>query len=176
MFESGKVIKSQHIIIIIIINFVLEANSEKSKYVVVSLEQYAGQYHNIKMGNNSFERLEQLKYLETTPMNQNSIYEKIKSRCESGSACHNSVQNLSSSSFLSKGIKIKVHRTLIVPVVLCGCAAWSLTLREERKLKVFENRVLRQILGLKRDEVIGSGENCIATGLMLCTPYQILFG
>ena len=54
-------------------------------------------------------------------------------------------------------MKIKIYRTLILPVVLYGCAAWSLTLREEHRPKVFENRVLRQIyvLGLKRDEVIG---------------------
>ena len=80
-------------------------------------------------------------------MNQNYIFEEIKSRWKSGSACHNSVQNLSSSSFLSKGIKIKVYRTIILPVVLYECAAWSLTLREEHKLKVLENRVLRQIPG-----------------------------
>jgi len=111
--------------------------------VVVSLEQHAGQYHNIKVGNNSFERLEQFKYLETTLMNQKSIYEEIKSRWKSGSACQNSVQNLSCSSFLSKGIQIKIYRTLILRVVLYECAAWSVTLREEHRLKVLENRVLR---------------------------------
>jgi len=56
---------------------------------------------------------------------------------------------------LSKNIKIKIYRTLILPVVLCGCETWSLTLREERRLRVFENRVLRRIFGLKRDEVTG---------------------
>ena len=70
--------------------------------MAVSQEQHAGQYHIIKVGNNSSERLEKLKYLETTLMNQNSIYEEIKSRWKSWNACHNLVQNLSSSSFLSK--------------------------------------------------------------------------
>ena len=52
-------------------------------------------------------------------------------------------------------LKIKVYRTVILPVVLYGCETWSLTLREERKLRVFENRVLRRIFGLRRDEVTG---------------------
>ena len=65
------------------------------------------------------------------------------------------MQNLLSSSLLSKNIKIKIHRTIILPVVLYGCETWSLTLREERRLRVFENRVLRRIFGPKRDEVTG---------------------
>ena len=52
-------------------------------------------------------------------------------------------------------LKIKIYRTIILPVVLYGCETWSLTLREERRLRVFENRVLRRIFGPKRDEVTG---------------------
>ena len=63
--------------------------------------------------------------------------------------------NLLSSSLLSKNIKIKMYRTIIFPVVLYGCKSWSLTLREERRLRLFENRVLRRIFGPKRDEVTG---------------------
>jgi len=55
----------------------------------------------------------------------------------------------------SKDVKIKTNRTLILPVVVYGCETWSLTLREERRLRVFKNRVLRRIFGSKRDEVIG---------------------
>jgi len=66
-----------------------------------------------------------------------------------------SVQNLSSSSLLSKNLKIKIYRTIILPVVLYGCETRSLALREERMLRVFENRVLRRIFGPKRDEVTG---------------------
>jgi hypothetical protein len=65
------------------------------------------------------------------------------------------VQNLLSSSLLSKNVKIKIYRNIILPVVLYGCETWSLTLREESRLRVFENRVLRRILGPKRDEVTG---------------------
>ena len=73
----------------------------------------------------------------------------------SDNACCHSVQNLLSSSLLGKNIKIKIYRTIILRVVLYGCETWSLTLREERKLRVFENRVLRRIFGPKRDEVTG---------------------
>ena len=79
----------------------------------------------------------------------------IKSRLRLGNACYHSVQNLLSCRLLSKNLKIKIYRTIILPVVLYGCETWSLTLREERKLRVFENRVLRKIFGPRRDEVRG---------------------
>jgi len=63
------------------------------------------------------------------------------------------VQNVLSSSLLSKNLKIKINRTIILPVVLYGCETWSLTLREESRLRVFENSVLRRIYGLRRDDV-----------------------
>jgi hypothetical protein len=63
------------------------------------------------------------------------------------------MQNLLSSNLLSKNLKIKIYRTIILPVVLNGCETWSLTLREERRLRVFENRVLRRVFGPKREEV-----------------------
>jgi len=69
--------------------------------------------------------------------------------------CCHSVQNILSSSLLSKNIKIKIYRTVILPVVLYGCETWSLILREGRRLRVFENRVLRRVFGAKRDEVTG---------------------
>jgi hypothetical protein len=61
------------------------------------------------------------------------------------------VQDLLSSSLLFKNTKIKIYRTIILPVVLYGCETWSLTLREEHRLRVFENRVVRRIFGPKRD-------------------------
>ena len=65
------------------------------------------------------------------------------------------MQILLSSSLLSKNVKIKIYRTTVLHVVLYGCETWSLTLREERRLRVFENGVLRRIFGLKSDEVTG---------------------
>ena len=84
-----------------------------------------------------------------------SMPEEIKSRLRSGSAYYHSVQNLLSSRLLSKNLKIKIYRTIILPVVFYGCETWSLTLREERKLRVSENIVLRRIFGPRRDEVTG---------------------
>jgi hypothetical protein len=97
----------------------------------------------------------QFKYLGTTVTNQNLIQEEIKSRLNSGNACYHSVQNLLSSQFLSKNLKIRIYKTIILSVVLYGCETWSLTLKEEHRLGVFENRVLRRIFGPKRDEVTG---------------------
>jgi hypothetical protein len=97
----------------------------------------------------------QFKYLGTTVTNQNLIQEEIKRRLNSGNACYHSVQNLLSSRLLSKYLKIRIYKTIILSVVLYGCETWSLTLREEHKLRVFENRVLRRIFGPKRDEVTG---------------------
>jgi hypothetical protein len=94
--------------------------------------------------------VEQFRYLGTTLTNQNYIQEEIKSRLKSGNACYHSVQNFLSSSLLSKNIKMKIQRTIILPVVLYGCETWSLTFREECRL-----RVLKRVFGPKRDEVIG---------------------
>ena len=78
--------------------------------------------------------------------------------------------------FAIQKLKIKIYRTIILPVFLYGCETWSLTLREERGLRVFENRVLRRVFGPKRDEVTGNGENYIMKILVICTPYCILCG
>ena len=75
----------------------------------------------MKTDNSSFERVEEFRYLETTLTNQKSIQEEIQSRLKSGNACYHSVQNHLSSSLLFKTLKIKVFRTIILPVVLYGC-------------------------------------------------------
>jgi hypothetical protein len=86
-------------------------------------------------------------------INQNLIEEEIQRRLNSGNACYHSVQNLLSSRVLFKNIKIRMYTAIILPVVLYGCETWSLALREERRLRMFENRVLRRIFGTKRNEV-----------------------
>jgi hypothetical protein len=95
------------------------------------------------------------KYLGATLMDQNCIHEEIRSRLNLGNAWYHAVQNLLSSCLLSINVKIKIYRTIILPVVLYGCETYSLTLREEHRLRVFENRVLRRIFGPKRDKVTG---------------------
>jgi len=93
--------------------------------------------------------VQHFKYLGTTLTDQNSIQEENKSKLKSGNACYHSVQNLLSSSLLSKNLKIKIYITIILPVVLYGWETWSLIVREERRLRVLENRVLKRILGLR---------------------------
>jgi len=109
----------------------------------------------VRIDNSIFERVEEFKYLGTTLINQNSIQEEIKKRLRSGNACYHSVQSLLSSRLLSKKLKTKIYRTIILSVVLYGYEAWSLRAREERKLSVFENIVLSRIFGPRRDEVTG---------------------
>jgi len=110
--------------------------------------------------NSTFERVEEFKYLGTILTNQNSIAEEIKCRLRSGNSCYYSVQNLLSYRLLTKNLnlKIKIYRTIILLAVLYGCETCSLTLREERKLRMFENMVLRRIFGPRRDEVTGGME------------------
>ena len=107
-------------------------------------DQNAGRIQSVRTDNSTFDRVEGFKYLGTNLTNKNSVAEEIKSRLRSGNACYHSMQNLLSSKLLSKNLKIKIYRTIILPVVLYGCETWSLTLREERKLRVFENMVLRR--------------------------------
>jgi hypothetical protein len=115
----------------------------------------------------------QFKYLGTTVTNQNLINEEIKRRLNSGNACYHSVQNLLSSRQLSKTVKIRICKTIILPVVLYEWEILSLTVREEHRLRVFENRVLRKIFGQKRVEVIGVRRKRLGKSLVICTLPQV---
>jgi hypothetical protein len=99
----------------------------------------------------------QFRYLGTTATNKNLIQEEVKRSFDSGNACYHSVQNLLSSRLLSRNLNIRIYETIILPVVLYWCETWSLALREEHRLRVFENKLLRKIFGPKRDEVTGEG-------------------
>jgi hypothetical protein len=92
--------------------------------------QISGQNHDIKITHGSFENVAQFRYLGTTVTNQNLIQEETKKRLDSGNACYLSVQKLLSSLLLSKNLKIRINKTIILPVVLYGCEILSLTLRE----------------------------------------------
>jgi hypothetical protein len=130
----------------------LEINAEKTKYTIISHNPNSGQNQNIRIANESFENVVKFKYLGMTLTNQNDIRDEIKNRLNSGNACYYSIQNLLSSCFVSKNLKIKIYKTVILPVALYGCETWSLTLGEEHGLRVFDNRVLRRIFGTKREE------------------------
>jgi hypothetical protein len=83
------------------------------------------------------------------------MQEDIRSRLNLGNTCYRSVQSLLSSRLLSRNVKVKIYKNIILPVILYGCETWSLTLREDHRLRVFENRVLKRIFEPKRDEVTG---------------------
>jgi hypothetical protein len=108
-------------------------------------------------------------------VNQNSIQEEIKNRLKSGNAWYHLVQNLLSSSLISKNLKIKIYRIITLPVVLYGCETWLLTVREKRRLRLFEKRVLRRKVGPKRDEVtwewIELHNECLASWAVLLAHY-----
>jgi len=104
------------------------------------------------------------------------MHEEIKSRLKSGNACYRLAQNFLSSCLLSKNVKIKTYRIIIFPIVLFGYETWSVTLREEPRLRVFENRVLKRIFGPKRDEVTAEWRDYVMRSLMIRTPHPLLFG
>jgi hypothetical protein len=113
MGGSVHAIKNTEAVVVASKEIGLEVNAEKTKYMAMSGDRNAGQNHNIKLDNKSFEKLEQFKYLGTTLTYRNSIQEEIKSRLNSRNACYHSVQDLLSSSLLSKNTKLKIHRTII---------------------------------------------------------------
>jgi hypothetical protein len=107
----------------------LEINIEKTKYMLLSRHQNVGQSRDVKIANRSFENVAQFKYLGTTVTNQNLFQEEIKMRFKPGNACYHSVQNLLSPRLLSKNVKIRIYKTILLPVALHGCETWSPILR-----------------------------------------------
>jgi hypothetical protein len=113
--------------------------------------QNAGQNHNIKIANRSFENVAQFKYLGRKITNKNFIHEEIKCKLNSRNACYNLVRNIIFSRLISKHLKVKVHKTINLSVVLYGFETWHITIRKECVWKVYEKRVLRRIYGSKRE-------------------------
>ena len=122
-----------------------------TKYMITCRQQNIIQNQNIVIGNLSFEKEKKFRYLGITVTNTNAIHEEIKRGMNMGKACCNSLEKILSSHLLSKKLKVNTYKTIILPVVLYGCETWSFIFREEHRLRVFENKVLRKIFGAKRD-------------------------
>ena len=121
----------------------LAVNTVKTKYMAVGRIRGMMADEHISIGSNSHEKMKTFKYFASLLTNQNSIQEEIKCRVKAGNSCYYSVQTLFSFRLLSKNLKIKIYKTIILPVVLYGCETWSLTLRKECRLRVLENRILK---------------------------------
>jgi hypothetical protein len=91
----------------------------------------------------------------------NCVHEEIKSKLNLEIASYISVQSILSSNLVLKNSKIKVHNTVILLVVLYGCETWTVTLMENHKWRVFENRMLRRIFGPKKEKYQEAGEDYI---------------
>jgi hypothetical protein len=100
----------------------------------MSCSQKIGQKHSINIANRSLEDGTKFIYFGTTLTDQNCKHKEIKSRPNSGNACYHSVQSLLSSRLLSRNLKVKIYKIIILPVVLYGCETRSLTLGEEHRL------------------------------------------
>jgi hypothetical protein len=109
-------------------------NPEKTKCMLMSHNQKIEQKH-IKIAIRFLEDVTKFRYLGTTLTDKNCMHEEITSKLNSGNACYHSVQSILSSRLLSRNVKVKMYRTIILPVALCGFATWSLTLREEHRLR-----------------------------------------
>ncbi|KAJ4451034.1 hypothetical protein ANN_02470 [Periplaneta americana] len=120
----------------------LEVNPEKTKYMIMSRDENIVRNGNIKIGNLSFEEVEKFKYLGATVTNINDTREEIKHRINMGNAYYYSVEKLLSSSLLSKNLKVRIYKTVILPV-LYGCETWTLTLREEHRRLRWAGHVAR---------------------------------
>ncbi|KAJ4448388.1 hypothetical protein ANN_10404 [Periplaneta americana] len=145
----------------------LEVIPEKTKYMIMSRDQNIVRNRNIKIGNLSFEEVKNFKYLGATVTNINDTREEIKRRINMGNACYYWVEKLLSSSLLSKNLKVRIYKTVILPVVLYGCETWTLTVREEQRLGVFENKETSQVPGLQNRSQECSSDNLSSNGTSL---------
>jgi len=148
----------------------LVVNTGKTKYREIG--RHRGTNAHIKIGSNCYEKVKTFKYLGSLLTNQNSIQEEIKCRLNAGNPCYFSVQTSLYSRILSKNLKIKICKTIILPVVLCDCETWSLTLREKCRLGVFENRIRGEYVG-PRGMRMGSGEGSTMRIFIVCTVHPI---
>ena len=123
----------------------LEVSVGKSKYMVIAGDQNVGGNQIMKFHSSTFERVKQIPYLRNLTTNQNSILEDNENILKSRNASFLSVKNIQSCSLLCKTTNINIHRNIILLVVVHECKTWSMILREQRRLRLFERRVLTRI-------------------------------
>jgi hypothetical protein len=132
--------------------------------VIMSRDEHPGKNNSVKMGNN----------WEVGRVEMFGGKKRIKSLFLKEAKADWTL-NVLSSSWLSNNIKIKIYRTIILPVVLYGCETWSVTLREKHRLRVFESGVLRMIFGPKRDELTREWRRLRYRSFMICTCHEIFW-
>ena len=135
----------------------MEFSEEKTKYMLVDRAGEVPDRGDLEVKDMTFERVRVFRYLgglveDTADM---GVGAEVRQRLHSGNACFFAVNKLLKSRILSRNTKIRIYRTIILPVVLYGCETWALTRQQEDRFRVFENRVLRKIFGAKRDEETG---------------------
>ena len=107
----------------------------------------------IQLYNFCFENVETFKCLGVRVTNVNDVREKIKHTGDMRNIYYYLLEKILSSRLLCKKLKVNTYKTIILPVVLCNCETWPLTMREELRFRVFENQMRRKIFGAKRDEI-----------------------
>ena len=110
--------------------------------------------------------MEKFKHLGVTVTYTNDIREHINRRINMGNACYYSLEKSLSSHLRSKKLKVNTYKIIILPIMLYGRETWSLTAREEYRLRVFDNKVLRKILGLRKKKLQENGESYILLSYM----------
>jgi len=123
----------------------LQVNIDNTKYMIINQDTGNEGDKNIRISYEVIEKGNKFTYLGTYVTSKTEVAEKIKSRLVSGNACFYSVQKFLTSQLISRKLKMKIYRTVILPVLLYGCESWSTTLADEHKLRVFENKVLTKI-------------------------------
>ena len=144
--------------------------------MITSRQQNVVQNQNIVNRNLSFENVQKFRYLGVTVTNTNDIRKEIKLRINMGNACYFSLEKILLSRLLSKKLKGETYKTIILSFVLYDCETWSLTLREEHRLRMFENNVLRKIFGAKRDEITEEWRSYIILSYTHCILRLTLLG
>ena len=139
-------------------------------YVDETMSEISTRYHYFSSNHCSrlienvlFENVEKFKYLGVTVTNINDIHENIKLRINMGNACYYLLEKI-----LSSLLKVNTYKTIILPVIFCGCETWSLTLREEHMLRVFEIENLGRYFGLREMKLQENGESYIMLSYMYC--------